>query len=356
MIIVVITARPSYARVKTVLEGLKARNLDTVVLVAASGLIHRYGRVVDMVVSDGWQVMEVPALVDGNSLLTGALTTAHLTDALSREFARFKPQLVVTIADRKETLATSIAASYQHIPLMHLLSDERSGSIDDKVRAANRALADYHHETYVMGCPSVDLALRAQQLPATSYADLLGGVGSDICLTKPFILLLQHPVSSETALADEQMAVTIGALCQIPLPVLALWPGEEAGAEAAAKRLRRLHEQHTHQAWHFIVNMDPEVFYRVLTQAACIVGNSSVGIREASALGVRCVNIGSRQRGRTLASNVWLVPRFVTSDIRLQLVDCLDTTPDVSLKSSLYGDGQAGERIAAWIQQIVVSF
>ena len=353
MIVVVITARPSYARVKTVLEGLKARHLETVVLVAASGLIHRYGRVVDVVLADGWNVAEIPALVDGNTLLSGALTTAHLTDALSREFARFKPQLVVTIADRKETLATSIAASYQHIPLMHLLSDERSGSIDDKVRAANRALADSHHETYTMGCPSVDLALRAQHAPAVPYADDLGGIGSDICLTKPFILFLQHPVSSEAEEADEQMATTIGALSRLPLPVLALWPGEEAGAESAAKRLRRLHEQHTNQAWHFIVNIEPEVFYRVLQQATCIVGNSSVGIREASALGVHCINIGSRQQGRQQTENVWNVLRFESSGICREIHAAISTRMDYPRKSQLYGDGQAGERIAAWIQQII---
>ena len=349
MIVVVITARPSYARVKTVLEGLEVRGLETLVLVAASGVITRYGRVADVIAADGFHVQEVPALVDGNTLETGALTTGLLIGPLSRAFADLHPHLVVTIADRKETLATSIAAAYQHIPLMHLLGDEHSGSIDEKVRAANRALADYHHETYTMGCPSVDLALRAHTTPAITSTDELGGVGSRLALTRPFVLCMQHAVSGEAA--EPQMDITIEALRHVPLPVLCFWPGEEAGAERMAKRLRMLREEARGQeAWHFVINLAPGVFYRVLLQSACIVGNSSVGIREAGALGVPCVDIGSRQRGRRAGVNVLTVPHrtdLIAETIQRQIAH--GPYPP----STLYGTGSAGSQIAEWIHRIV---
>ena len=136
MIVIVVTARPSYARVKTVLEGLRVRQLPFIVVAAASALLDKYGRVVDVMRDDQWPCVEIPAVCEGSSLLTGVLTTAHLTDALGRYFAVLSPQLILTIADRRETLATAIAASYQHIPLLHLLADEHSGSIDEKIRGA----------------------------------------------------------------------------------------------------------------------------------------------------------------------------------------------------------------------------
>ena len=52
---------------------------------------------------------------------------------LSTTFVNLKPDIVITIADRFETIATSIAASYQNIPLAHLQGGEVTGNIDEKV-------------------------------------------------------------------------------------------------------------------------------------------------------------------------------------------------------------------------------
>jgi UDP-N-acetylglucosamine 2-epimerase len=305
--------------------------------------------VVDVMRQDGYTPIEVWASCEHNELIGGCLTTASLTTALAMLFARDRPSLVVTIADRKETLATAIAASYQHIPLFHLLSAEHSGSIDERVRAAVAALADYHHDPLKDGCPSVDVARRAWADPSVTLEEL-GGTGSALSLQQPFLILMQHPVSTEPD-AGTQLEQTMVALTSIPCPVLVFWPGEESGSEASSKVLRQLRESYCgNHAWHFVRSCAPRRFYRLLSQCCCLVGNSSVGVREAGALGVPVVNIGTRQTGRVRAENVQDCD-YTVEAIRQAVEAQMRHGPYPT--STLYGDGQAGLRVAKWIQEIV---
>src|SRR5574343_75967 len=141
---IVVTARPSYARIQTVLEALfrDYPDVDTHIIMAASTLLHHYGKVEDdcpfPIHHKVWSTL------DGHNHVTTATETGLLTIKLAQLFYDLKPDLVVTIADRHETLATAIAASYQHIPLAHIQGGEKTGSIDDKVRDAVSMLSDWH--------------------------------------------------------------------------------------------------------------------------------------------------------------------------------------------------------------------
>jgi UDP-N-acetylglucosamine 2-epimerase len=140
-ITVVITARASLARIYTVLEHLHGR-CDLRIVLAGGAVLHHYGdteRDIPFPIAH-----RVFSSLAGNLLHTTAAETGILAMYLSAIFAEDRPDLVVTIADRHETLATSLAASYQHIPLAHIQGGEHTGSIDDKVRHANSLLADYH--------------------------------------------------------------------------------------------------------------------------------------------------------------------------------------------------------------------
>jgi len=79
--------------------------------------------------------------------------------------------------------------------------------------------------------------------------------------------------------------------------------------------------------------------------AAVIVGNSSVAIREGSYMGTPAVNIGSRQQGRERGPNV--IDAGYDSEEILKAIGraVVQQRP----MSSLYGDGKSGERIAKLI-------
>ena len=73
-----------------------------------------------------------------------AKTTGMGVMELSTAFLNLKPDLVVSIADRFETMATALAAAYMNIPLVHIQGGEVTGNIDEKVRHAITKLADIH--------------------------------------------------------------------------------------------------------------------------------------------------------------------------------------------------------------------
>ena len=135
-ICVVVTARPSYSRVKTVLSEIdKHPNLELQLVVAGSALLSRYGNSVDFIEKDGFKIVEkVFMVLEGENPTSMAKTTGLGVMEFANVFYKLKPDAVMTIADRFETIATSLAASYQNIHLIHSQGGEVTGNIDGKVR------------------------------------------------------------------------------------------------------------------------------------------------------------------------------------------------------------------------------
>lgn len=361
----VITARPSYARVRTALHSIRSHpDLELQLVVAASALLDRYGNAAKVIESEGFRIdRKVYMIVEGENLATSAKSTGIGLSEFATVFDDLKPDAVISIADRFETIATSIAAAYMNIPLVHLQGGEITGSIDEKVRHANTKLADIHlvaskraakrvirmgedaDMVFMTGCPSIDLAKDAITQPMSS-PDIFtsyGGVGPRFALADGYIVVLQHPVTTEYGDARQQIDETLHAVKDLGLPTLWFWPNVDAGSEGTSKGIRSFRENHTLPHVHFFKNLPPEEFIRVVNSARCIIGNSSVAIRECSFLGVPAINIGTRQAGRDRGGNVVDVPhdRAAIANAVRQLVSSPRPTGD-----HLYGDGNAGERIA----------
>ena len=361
---VVITARPSYSRIKTALAAIREHpELELQLVLAASALLERYGGVVDVIEKDGFRVdRRVHMILEGENLVTSAKSTGLGLVELATVFDDLKPDMVVTIADRFETLATAVCASYMNIPLVHIQGGEVTGSIDDKVRHAITKLADLHlvasrsaaerlarmgeeaERVVVTGCPSIDIA-RACLENGREAPDAFefGGVGAQFDLSKGFLVVMQHPVTTEYESAYHQVRQTLEAIDRLDRPTLWFWPNVDAGSDGTSKCIRVYRERHVLEHVHFFRNLPPETFLRLLKKALCIVGNSSVAIRECAYLGVPAVNIGTRQIGRDRGPNVIDVAhdtKAIESAIEIQC----ESGPYPS--SDIYGDGQASRRIA----------
>src|ERR1051325_6815902 len=175
---VVVTARPSYSRIKTALRAIQEHpDLELQLVVAASALLDRYGSAVRYIENDGFDIAaRVYMVLEGENLASMAKTTGLGLLELATVFDNLKPDVVITIADRYETLATAVAASYMNIPVAHIQGGEITGSIDEKVRHAVTKLSNLHFVStrpaaervikmgedpemvFVTGCPSIDLA------------------------------------------------------------------------------------------------------------------------------------------------------------------------------------------------------
>lgn len=376
-ICVVVTARPSYSRIKTALSAIQNHEqLELQLVVAASALLDRYGEAVKLMERDGFRpAARVFNVVESESLLAAPKTTALGIIELSSVFDILKPDIVVTIADRYETMSTAVAASYMNIPLAHVQGGEVTGNIDEKVRHAITKLADYHFVasesakqrvialgeeprfTFNTGCPSIDLARAVLDEhrsgpPFDPYAKY-GGVGDVADLSRGYLVVLQHPVTTEVGQARQQAEATLQAVHETGLPALWFWPNVDAGADETSGAIRRFRENVRPHNMHFFKNMEPEDFLRLLLGARCLVGNSSVGIRECSFLGVPVVNIGSRQDRRDRGHNVRDVP-YEKEAIHGAIQHWLNSPRPRS--DDVYGGGDAGRRIADLLADVPLRF
>jgi UDP-hydrolysing UDP-N-acetyl-D-glucosamine 2-epimerase len=364
-ICVVVTARPSYSRIRTALKAISEHSdLALQLVVAASALLERYGNAIHAIERDGFPITaRVYMVLEGENLVTSAKSTGIGLSELATVFDNVKPDAVVTVADRYETLATAVAASYMNIPLVHVQGGEVTGSIDEKVRHSVTKLANLHlvsttlaaervrklgedpDTVHVTGCPSIDIAAEVAARPQMDFDPFVkyGGVGPTTDLSRGYLVVMQHPVTTEYDEARQQVDETLYAVKDFGLPVLWFWPNVDAGSDGTSKGIRVFREKEDPANFHLFRNMFPEDFLRLLCGSTAIVGNSSVAIRECSYLGVPAVNVGSRQLGRERGRNV-----IDVGHDRKDIGDAIAAhiKNGKPKRDLLYGDGKAGARIA----------
>lgn len=374
-IAVVITARPSYSRVKSVLTAIKNHpGLELQLVVAASALLDRYGSAVNYISADGFDIAaRVFNVLEGENLTAAAKTTGIGILELSTVFDNLRPDIVVTVADRFETMATAIAATYMNIPLAHIQGGEVTGNIDEKVRHSITKLADYHFASsenareriirlgeepdmvFNTGCPSIDLAhaiLDKERLGFNPY-EKYGGVGSRPDLSNGYLVVMQHPVTNEYQASRRQIEATLEAIRKLGLPTLWFWPNVDAGADGTSGGIRAFRERYALDNVHFFKNLQGDDFLELLYFSDCLIGNSSVGIRECSFLGVPVVNIGSRQNRRDRGSNA-IDAAYDEADITRAIEKQLASRQRP--RSNIYGGGDAGQKIADLLGNLPLQF
>ncbi len=371
-ICVVITARPSYSRIRSALFALKKYdNIELQIVVSASAILDAYGKVVKQIVKDGFTITaQVHNMISGEDVISAAKTTGMGIVELATVFDNIKPDYVVTIADRYETMATAIAASYMNIPLIHIQGGEVTGNIDEKVRHAITKLADIHlvstpkarervikmgenpDRVFVTGCPSIDIAehvrINYEKLrfdPVEKY----NGVGNLLPNRDKYVVIMQHPVTTSIGEARKQTRCVLEVAESINVQVYWFWPNVDAGSDYVSKEIRIHRENEKTKNIYFFKNMSPDDFLVLLMGSVCIIGNSSVAIRECSYLGVPAINIGDRQIGRERGHNV--IDCEYDSDQILKAYHHILSSPKCE-KDTLYGDGHAGERIADVIAKL----
>jgi UDP-hydrolysing UDP-N-acetyl-D-glucosamine 2-epimerase len=284
---------------------------------------------------------------------------------LPTAFERLQPDVVITVGDRFETMATALAATYMNIPLAHTMGGEVSGNIDESIRHAVTKFAHVHfpactdaaerivrmgeepERVHVVGCPRMDLV--AETLAETDgngngLSELFNvGVGGTFDLDRPFLLVSQHPVTTEYGDGERQIEETLAGLQELDLPAVMLWPNADAGSEHVARGIRKFREHEDDSRLHFFKNLPTPDYIRLMAKTACLVGNSSSAIREGSFIGTPAVNVGPRQEGRQRGSNIMDVGydrREIADAVRAQVEHgSYESEP-------IYGDGHAGERIA----------
>jgi UDP-hydrolysing UDP-N-acetyl-D-glucosamine 2-epimerase len=197
---------------------------------------------------------------------------------------------------------------------------------------------------HMVGCPRMDLVAEVLSNGEDGLSDLFRfGVGGSFDLDQPFLLVSQHPVTTEYGDGERQIDETLRAVQAVGLPAVVLWPNADAGSEHIARGIRKFREHEDDSRMHFFKNLPTNDYIRLMRKTACLVGNSSSAIREGSFIGTAAVSIGSRQEGRDRGSNV------VDVDYdRGEISDAMQAQIAHGLyeHEPIYGSGNAGEQIA----------
>lgn len=369
-ICVVVASRANYGRVKYVLKAIQEHPaLELQLIVGASTLLYRFGKAVDIIKADGFSPLrKIHYVVEGETLTTQAKSTGLGIVELSTAFEDLQPDIVVTVADRFETMATAIAAVYLNIPLAHLQGGEVTGNIDDRVRHAITKLADIHFvatdqalervirmgekpdTVFNFGCPSIDVIVHEDLTINNEIMQRYGGTGKRIEWTKPYILIVQHPVTTSYGEGFAQITETLESMKNFKeIQKVVLWPNIDAGTDDISKGTRVFREHNYEKGFHYYRNFSPEDYARVLNNCVCAVGNSSSFIREGAFLGTPAVIVGDRQEGREHGNNVMLA-EYERDEITRKVKQQIQHGRYAS--HPLFGHGDAGKKIADKLVEI----
>jgi UDP-hydrolysing UDP-N-acetyl-D-glucosamine 2-epimerase len=320
-----ITSRAYYGRSQMLITKLHAHpGIDLKLMLGGAILLDKYSRhIADDIAAGGFDIeASLFNVIEGGNHVAMAKTACLTALEFTNSLYTAAPDVVVICGDRFEQLAIAMAAAYLNLTIAHIEGGDVTGSIDESVRHAITKLAHWHFVTnddarrrvlamgedpafvFNTGSLDVELAAHVSTTITSEHVNALG-VGHDIDIEQPFLMVVQHPVTTE---ADNRahLETTLKVVASFELPTIWFWPNPDAGTGEMADSLRHMREKHPELTAHmrFITNVPANDFIALLAHAACLVGNSSAGIKECSYLGTPVVNIGARQQGRLSAEHV----------------------------------------------------
>ena len=183
----------------------------------------------------------------------------------------------------------------------------------------------------------------------SSFFNQYTGVGSSFDLDSGFLLVSQHPVTTEYGNGRAQIEETLSALNELKIPTIMLWPNIDAGSDDISKGIRTFREKHAPKWLYIFKNLPTSVYINLMNKTLCLIGNSSSGIREGAYIGTPVINIGTRQNKRLRSDNIIQVEHNceeILKGVKYQIG--VGKYPS----SNLYGVGVAGRKIANLLDSI----
>jgi GDP/UDP-N,N'-diacetylbacillosamine 2-epimerase (hydrolysing) len=358
-ICVVTGSRAEFGILLPVMEAIRKHPALALRVVAAGmHLDARHGRTLREVRARLPVAATVPMPMTADTGPAMARAVAAGVAGFSRALDRLRPHWTLVLGDRVEPLAATLASAFHRIPVAHIHGGDRArGGLDDSSRHAITKFAHLHfaatpasalrilrlgerpEHVHIVGAPGID-AIRTAPLPDSRNLLLQFGLNPD----SPYLLVVQHPVSTDPESAPRHIRSTLNAVRRTGLQALIVYPNSDAGGQAMIRVIENFRN-----VPHFRIfkTLEHPTYLSLLRGAAALVGNSSSGIIEAPFFKIPVVNIGTRQQGRERAENVLDCPhdeRTILRTIRVALNDRAFRAK-LSNVESPYGDGHAAERI-----------
>ncbi|MFA5049553.1 MAG: UDP-N-acetylglucosamine 2-epimerase [Candidatus Micrarchaeia archaeon] len=367
-ICVITGSRSEYGILYELIKQIRSdKDLKLSLVVSGMHLLNNFGNTLNFIKKDGFSIdYLVPMEHKTKDLNAGmALSVSSGITGFVKAFLIIKPDCVVVLGDRTEALSAAIAASFMNIPVAHIHGgDNARAGLDEMSRGAITKFSHIHFPAtkksarrierlgeakwriFQVGSPAIDYLMNYKYFDKTKLFEKYG-----LTPSKPLILVVQHPVTTENELAANQISETLNALAELGQQTILIYPNSDAGGQTMIKVIKkRLPKMPFVKAF---MSLPHSEYLSFMKYASVMVGNSSSGIIEAPFFQLPAVNIGLRQEGRERATNIIDV-HHKKEEILKGIYTALGKKFRAKLSkcTSPYGDGHASERIIRILKKI----
>lgn len=361
-VLAVTAIRSEYYLQRSIFQGIMDHpDLELELVVTGAHLSPLHGYTVREIEQDGFPIAErIESLLYSDRDAARLKGAAHQLAVLTHSVDARRPHWLLSSADREESMTLALCGAYLNIPTAHYSAGDRVvGNVDDTVRHAVSRLSHLMLTTsedsrqrlirsgeqawrvHNVGHGGLDRFRTAPLLSKQELADALGVA----TISDDYLVIIQHPLSSQISMAGEQMRETLEAASALGLQTFISYPNSDAGGgDMIAEIQARLDQSN----WHVFKNIPDIPFVNLLRGATALLGNSSLGLLEAPFLKLPVINVGGRQTARHHAENVFFVPHQRADIVRTvqRIRQDLDVIQRIAQCNNPFGDGRTGERVA----------
>lgn len=361
--VLAITAiRSEYFLQRSILRAIMDHpELELSLIVTGAHLSSLHGYTVKDVEADGFPIVaRVENLSDWNRDSARLKGVGIQLQSLAPVVDARRPDWLLLPGDREESITLALCGAYLGLAMAHYSAGDRVvGNVDDMVRHAVSRLShvllttnedarqrlikagEEEWRVHNVGHSGLD---RMRLAPAMSMEQLVSEL-SVSSVAQKYVVVVQHPLSSEWQNAGEEMRETMEALRELGLQTFVSYPNSDPGADQI---IGVIEEYRGDPRVSIFKNIPDAPFINLLRNATALVGNSSMGLLEAPFLKLPVINVGRRQTNRHHAENVFFVPAQ-RGEIVKQLRDIMEnpaTQETIRNCANPFGDGHTGERVA----------
>lgn len=318
-ITVLSTTRADYGLLKPIIRKLSVISGFAVeVVVTGTHLSSEYGSTYLEIEKDNIEIAaKIPILEDGDTPLDISKTMANAIVSFAEFFKKSKPDIVVLLGDRYETLAIACAAHNARIPIAHLYGGETTeGAVDEAYRHAITKMSAMHFTSteqyrkrviqlgeqpdtvFNVGALGVENVLHTSLVSKKELQEVIG-----FDLSKPYAVGTFHPVTLENCSAEEQVQELIRAIdARSNLLYLFTKANSDTNGRIINVELERYSQNHKNVK--LVASLGMVCYLSAVKFSEFVIGNSSSGLIEIPSFKVPTINIGDRQKGRITADSV----------------------------------------------------
>lgn len=368
-ICVVTGTRAEYGILKALLKKIKKSDkLELQIIATGMHLLPEFGSTVKEIEKDKFKIdAKVPMIVKGDEKVSMVKSIGVGIIGLTRAIEILNPDIVVVFGDRFEMLAAAIAAAYSGKVVAHLSGgDSPRAGYDEYSRHAITKISHIHFPTtkksaeriiklgedsrhvFQVGSTALDTILN-KKTPAKELLYKKYNIDAD----KPFLLVVQHPISTKPESAGHEIRATFEAVAELGLQAVVIYPNADPGGRRMIKVIKEFERKYPEKI-HAYKSLPFEEYLGLMKIADVVVGNSSSGIIEAPSFHLPVVNIGPRQEGREKSENV-LDVGYKKEEIKKAINKALHNKKfkeKVRRCRNPYGDGKASKKIVKILGEI----